>query len=231
VAVCCAAAASQAAAAADDLQRRRTRSASASAPTANCSTAAPTSACSAPRDGYDPIAPGTPRDSWGIIRETGSAWADQASLRRETTVSTIVAGASTATYDTHDPSVFDVFQSYSFVGGGNILRIDTHVTTTQRRHAERLFQRDVDWDIDPTPSARSDLGPHGADRRGRQHYYGFEIRPGHGAYLFSCSGGCLADRATWAAASRSTWARWRRGRRSFSYYYGHQLRRRQRRRP
>lgn len=143
-------------------------------------------------DGYDPIAPGNPRDSWGLATDGGSAFADQNDYLSAGIVSTnIVAGLNTATATTLTTFGLTVVQDYSFVGGGNILRIDTSVTNTTADAVNAIFQRNVDWDIDPTAFDENVFGPSGvASNVIDSSFNGFEDPNADVAYGFSCFGGC-----------------------------------------
>jgi len=174
-------------------------------------------------DGYDPIAPGTPRDSWGISSASGSAWADENFFGSNNINSTtIVAGANSASYDTVTSVGFDVLQNYSFVGGGNILRIDTTVTNISDITLSALFQRDVDWDIDPSAFAEVISGPHGSDAGVVDStYYGFEDPDPANGYGFSCFGGCTAGPSDLGGGIKINLGSLLSGAtRSFTYFYG-----------
>lgn len=139
-------------------------------------------------DGYDPIAPGTPRDSWGL----NGNFADQAYYGSNVS-SIITATANTATSTTTTDDGFLVVQNYSFVGAGNILKINTSVTNTTRNAVAALFQRDVDWDPNLT-FTNNTFGPLGTFAPVvESSFFGFESPVGSDSYNFTCTGGCNED--------------------------------------
>lgn len=146
-------------------------------------------------DGYDPISPGTPRDSWGIaVVGGGGAYGDQAFFGSSNIVGTtsVFSGAG-ALVTTTTSLGLTVEQDYSFVSGGNILRILTSVTNTGGDLGEVLFQRNVDWDIAPNETDERVTGPYGAfGAVVDSSYLGFEDPDPNTPYGFSCFAGCDA---------------------------------------
>jgi hypothetical protein len=103
-------------------------------------------------DGYDPLAPGSPRDSWGVTSSGGSAYADQADYGAfgltGTTYTPLPASSATAVTTT---SVgLTVTQNYKFLQP-NVLSIKETITNTSGGALTGVkFQRNIDWDVFPT---------------------------------------------------------------------------------
>src|SRR5271157_495244 len=100
-------------------------------------------------DGFDPLAPGTPRDSWGVSIGGVSSYADQAdfgTVNVSGTVKALGLGGGTVTSNVAGGTVK---QTYQFVDE-NILTIKMAVTNTSGAAADIVVQRDVDWDVAPT---------------------------------------------------------------------------------
>jgi hypothetical protein len=142
-------------------------------------------------DGYDPIQPGIPRDSWGLSAGGSAAWSDPEHIGDSGLLSGgLVAGPNSAVGTAVTDFGFTVAQSYSFIDG-NILRIDTSVTNDNADAvADVLFQRNVDWDFDASDVV---FGPSGASYLVvDSSYYGFEDPNASSPYGFSCFLGCNA---------------------------------------
>ena len=172
-------------------------------------------------DGFDPLSPGTPRDSWSLATSLSVAYADGQYFGVQGLTTSVVAGANTATATSLTDSGFSVTQAYSFVGDGNILRIDTTVTNLSDYTQHALFGRDVDWDVAPTSLSENTVGPFGTNPFVIDaSYLGFEDPSADVPYAFSCSGGCnelgdvgagiKLDLGWFGVGSYST----------FTYYYG-----------
>ena len=149
-------------------------------------------------DGFDPISPGSPRDSWGVTTNLGAAYADQADFGNQNlTGTTWSIGASTASAWTGTTVGVSVSQNYGFKSGPNqnFLAIEENITNTSGTTLTGVyFQRDVDYDINPTPFNENSFGPAKNAARGVEDksYYGFE-NPTAGPfplYAFSCAAGC-----------------------------------------
>jgi hypothetical protein len=142
-------------------------------------------------DGYDPLSPGTPRDSWGVTTNLGSAWADQAYFGTSNLGGTTFTGlgGAAATATTVTGVGVELFQSYTFAAP-NIVRIDHVITNTSTSALSLLFQRD--WDTDPQPTFyNNSFGPVGASSLVvDSSYYGFEDPDPAAAYSSSCFTGC-----------------------------------------
>jgi hypothetical protein len=110
-------------------------------------------------DGYDPLAPGTPRDSWGVTTPLGSAFADQSFFGPFGIVGTAHAffGAAATTHTVTMVGV-DVLQHYTFPLP-HIVRIDHWIVNTSQEPLWLLFQRDWDVDVAPTTFFENSFGP------------------------------------------------------------------------
>jgi hypothetical protein len=105
-------------------------------------------------DGYDPLEPGVPRDSWGIAYSgptSGEAQADPTDFGNDSEVTSLVSFAanSATVVNTIGPEALVLTQFYSFAAE-NVLRIQEAVTNTSGASLAVLFQRDIDWDVAPT---------------------------------------------------------------------------------
>jgi hypothetical protein len=140
--------------------------------------------------GLDPLAPGNPRDTWGVSANDLSAWADQAYWGGSGVFSTSSFGSNTASFDTTTYSGLDleVMQTYAFATP-NILRISTTVKNVGSSTASSvLFQRDVDWDF--PPYSDTSFGPPIFGNVVDSSYNGFELPDPMVPFLCSCAGGC-----------------------------------------
>jgi hypothetical protein len=169
------------------------------------------------RPGYDPIAPGSPRDSWGI---TGGAWADEFDFGNNGIASSSTAyGANTAVTTTMTTAGFKVVQHFTL--NNNILTDKTTVTNLTGADAGLLFQRDVDWDISPTEFSE-DSSSHGASAKvDESSYYGFENPNVSVPYAFSCFPTCSAGPGDLGGGIRANLGILANGAStSFNFYYG-----------
>lgn len=166
-------------------------------------------------DDYDPIAPGAPRDSWGL----NGVYADGQFFGSTVATTNIVAGPDGAVAITDTGIGFTVKQTYSFAGVGNILKIDTLVTNETGDAVSATFQRTVDWDIFPTFSENVFGGIGSTSGIIDASYYGFESPDTNTPYAFSCNscnetgdlgGGIKINLGTLNAGAS----------RLFTYYYG-----------
>jgi hypothetical protein len=128
-------------------------------------------------DGYDPIAPGTPRDSWGVSAGTTSGYADQAFYGVSNISSTSTYGANTASVSSwlNDgvSNLLQVNESYSFAAS-NVVEIQTTVSNLTSSTQSVLFRRDVDWDVAPTEFNEMINVPAQPSFVSSASYYGFE---------------------------------------------------------
>jgi hypothetical protein len=142
-------------------------------------------------DGYDPLIPGVPRDSWGVVTSSGSDAVDPyAGCCGHTPSSTSVYTASSATVTTAaDASGANVgvVENYSFLQR-NILEITTTVTNDAASATDVKFGRDVDWDVSPTEFDENSFGPAITGNVINSSYYGFEDPAG--PYQYPCNSGC-----------------------------------------
>jgi hypothetical protein len=143
-------------------------------------------------DGYDPLKPGDPRDSWGVSANGSSAWADQAGDGSSGVSSIVSMGANGGTITTTASGLgLQVTQTYSFAPAGNILLIGTTVTNISGSVADSvLFQRDVDWDVSPTEYNENSFGNPVTGNVVDSSYHGFEYPDPLVAYGTSCAAGC-----------------------------------------
>jgi hypothetical protein len=124
-------------------------------------------------DGYDPIQPGTPRDSWGVRGGGSEGHGDGMFLGSNVTVNTLTGGASGHSNMTTGDGALTVDQVYTFLAA-NVLGIRTGVTNNTGGALPVMFQRNVDWDIVPTPFAEViNVDPLSGPVVGSS-YYGFE---------------------------------------------------------
>jgi hypothetical protein len=145
-------------------------------------------------DGYDPLSPGTARDSWSVASGLGVAYADQTYFGSAGLTTGVVAGANSASALSSTIAGFDVAQTYSFAAGGNVLRIDTLVTNVSGGTLHGLFARDADWDIDPTALDENTVGAFGVNASVLDSsYFGFENPAADVPFVLSCLGGCNTD--------------------------------------
>lgn len=135
-------------------------------------------------DGYDPIAPGIPREAYGIATDTDSGYVDPffTGVSANMVLVSSVFGANSGTIVTdlvdllNNVPLLRLEQVYSFVAGPqNVLRIDSFLTNLTGAVIENmLYSRNVDWDIDPWPfNELITAGPRGA-LVADTSYYGFE---------------------------------------------------------
>ncbi|MGA8714412.1 MAG: PEP-CTERM sorting domain-containing protein [Roseiarcus sp.] len=143
-------------------------------------------------DGYDPLAPGSPYDSWGVETSGGSAYSALSSGTNITgTTLTGLPGVSAKAVSTTTVGV-TVTQTYNFLQP-NVLKVtDTITNTSGGPLTGVLFQRDVDWDVAPTEFNENSFGnpiPVGSNITDST-YYGFDSIDPSVPYFESCAGGC-----------------------------------------
>lgn len=140
-------------------------------------------------DGYDPLAPGTPRDSWGISTSAGTAYGDYQfyGAQNITAVAFTQAwGGATQTALISTSLGIGIKMDYVFAAP-NVLKIHHSVYNLDGSPFRDafLFQRDWDLDVVPTPFNENTVGifyPVGA----RDSYYGFEDPDPSVPYIFPC---------------------------------------------
>jgi hypothetical protein len=128
-------------------------------------------------DAYDPIAPGTPREAWGVSGGATAGYADGAFSGNSNIVGNgAVFGASTASVSTflnNGSNVLRIDQNYAFAAP-NVLAISTTVTNVSGSTQAVQFARHVDWDIAPTEFAESSTVPAVSGSVAAASCYGFE---------------------------------------------------------
>lgn len=144
-------------------------------------------------DGYDPLSPGFPRDSWGLaVNGTGGVYADQSTYGSAgvTSASTYKPGGATVASVTS--LGFDAVHKYSFVAP-SILLVSGTVTNHSGLAGAVVYQRDVDWDVNPTMFAETSSGPMIAGQVSDSSSYGMEHPDPTVPYSFSCMFGCSSS--------------------------------------
>ena len=142
-------------------------------------------------DGYDPLAPGSPRNSWGVETSGGSAYGDQADYgTKNLTGTTQSFGASSGTSVSTTSVGVTVSQSYKFLQP-NVMKVtDTITNTSGGALTGVVFQRDIDWDVYPTEFNENSFGGAIKGNVNGSSYYGFEYPDPSSPYGSSCSAGC-----------------------------------------
>lgn len=105
-------------------------------------------------DGFDPIQPGTPRDSYGVAAGALAGYVDPFFFGTSNIVTgSVASGADTARVSSRltdgGGAVLKIVQEYSFLAD-NVLGIRHSVYNKSGSAQDVLFARNVDWDIDPT---------------------------------------------------------------------------------
>jgi len=140
-------------------------------------------------DGYDPLAPGSPRDTWGVANTMGGAYADYEDFGTVgITGTTATSTSSTASYTTTTSTGLTVVQNYSF-RGPNVLVIATTITNSGPA-TDIIFSRDVDWDVAPTAFNENTFGGPVSFPVIDNSYYGFEQPDPDFHFLSECLTGC-----------------------------------------
>lgn len=103
-------------------------------------------------DGFDPIAPGTPRDSWGVSAGVTSGYSDPADFgTNNINLISAVFNANSAVINSSlnagSGNILTISQTFTFLAQ-NVLQVATTVTNVSGAPQSVLFQRDVDWDDD-----------------------------------------------------------------------------------
>jgi hypothetical protein len=169
-------------------------------------------------DGYDPLAPGTPRDSWGIATNLGSAYGDQSdfgAVGLTGTVFTGLGGAAATSTTTTNVGV-TVHQAYSFVAP-NIVKITHTITIDPGADVTGfIFQRDWDVDVDPTAFNENTFGHIGAAPQVIESSgYGFENPDPTIGYATNCTTGFCNIQGDLGGGIKIDDSSW-----TFAYYYG-----------
>lgn len=107
-------------------------------------------------DGFDPLKPGNPYDSWGISANGSSAWAEWGSVNGVTSSLTLMGNSALFSGIALG---LNVTMQYTFAAP-NILKIHTVVTNPSPVTATNvLYQRSVDWDVFPTMFNENTVAP------------------------------------------------------------------------
>jgi|GEM_PF-1404916 hypothetical protein len=172
-------------------------------------------------DGYDPLAPGTPRDSWGIATSLGSAWADQNYYGTSgITGTTFTQGVAWAKAVSTTSVGASVTQLYGFVAP-NIVKVHHVVTNTSGNNLGFSFQRNWDVDVSPTTFYENSYGHIGVHPFVLDSSYGgFENPDPAVAYALSCAANCNALGDLGGGIKAGTWYLNAGGSFSFNYFYG-----------
>jgi hypothetical protein len=139
-------------------------------------------------DGYDPLAPGTPRDSWGISTAGGTAFGDYASfgsLNIASVVFTKAWGGPNQTALISTTFGVGIRMDYAFVAP-NVLKVFHTVTGA----SDFLFQRDWDLDVAPTPFTENTVGAFWPLPVVEDSYWGFENPDPSVPYALACGSAC-----------------------------------------
>jgi hypothetical protein len=130
-------------------------------------------------DGYDPIAPGTPREAWGIAAGSISGYADTQNFGTSNLVingsANFLANSASISHflNTGSSNLLQIDQNYTFAAN-NVLQIQTKVTNVSGSNQAVLFSRNVDWDIAPTPFNELTRLPALTGSVVNASFYGFE---------------------------------------------------------
>ena len=137
-------------------------------------------------DGYDPLVPGTPRDSWGLAVNGGAGvYADYMNTGTVGVTSTTLGATVTSTTTLG----YTVAQTFAFVAP-NILGVSVLVTNTTGLAGSVVYQRDIDWDVFPTEFNETSSGSAITGNVIDSSYFGFESADPSTAYAASCAAGC-----------------------------------------
>lgn len=126
-------------------------------------------------DGYDPIEPGTPRDSWSLFYGGTASYADpyyfgSAGIGTINFSQTANSALSTVGLS----GAFNLTQNFSFVDA-NVLRLDVSVQNLSGVAQSFKYRRNVDFDILPNPTAEYTNVPGVKPSYvSETSYYGFE---------------------------------------------------------
>ncbi len=174
--------------------------------------------------GSDYIAPGTPRDSWGIASSAGDAYADYeyTGTSANITGTTTTTGANSATTVTSTNFGLTVTQAFNFLNP-NIVSIQETVTNdSASTETGVVFRRDVDYDVYPTEFNENTVGPFGANANVvGASYYGFENPdPASGPFANDCSVSCNQQGDLGAGIDYSIGTLAAGQSQTFAFYYG-----------
>jgi hypothetical protein len=143
--------------------------------------------------GSDYIAPGDPRDSWGVVSSAGHAYADYEDYGTAgISGSTLTPGANSATVVSTTAAGLTVTQHYAFLTPNIVSIQETLTNTSGGALTGVIFRRDVDYDVNPTAFDENTVGPFGSNANVLESsYYGFENPdPANGPFALPCTLGC-----------------------------------------
>jgi PEP-CTERM motif len=150
-------------------------------------------------DGYDPIAPGSPREAWGVSAGSTAGYADQADFGTTNlstgsglvvTPSSLSITNNLTTLPSGGSNLLQVSQNYSFVAA-NIVQIAVSITNVSGVSQLVNYARNVDWDVAPTEfNEITKVSPLGSlPLVTAASYYGFENPSPLAPFSSSTTGG------------------------------------------
>jgi hypothetical protein len=111
-------------------------------------------------DSFDPLAPGTPRDSWGVSAGASTAYADSHYYGTQGILSTSQSIlANSASFESVTNLGLVVTQDYSFVAPNTLAITETVWNNTLSSIDDIKFQRNVDWDVASTQFYENGVAP------------------------------------------------------------------------
>ncbi|RBP03494.1 putative secreted protein with PEP-CTERM sorting signal [Roseiarcus fermentans] len=175
-------------------------------------------------DGFDPIAAGIGRDSWGVSTNLGYAYADASyyGLKNTTSVQSVYAGSAAVTISSSTIAGLFITQTFTFLQSNVLVDYVTLLNNSGAALTDVQFQRNVDFDVAPTAFnentfANSITGPTDVVD---SSYNGFENPNPQIAYSDSCAAGCNQTGDVGAGIKVSVGTIAAGGSASFEYFYG-----------
>jgi len=142
-------------------------------------------------DGYDPIAPGTPRESWGLSAGTTAGYADPQDFGTSNiTAGSLAGGTITNTLNAGSGDLLSLTQTYSFVAS-NVVRILETITNVSGVAQVVGFARNVDFDVAPTQFFEFTKSISAVTPVTGASYYGFESPSPLDPYAFPATPGTV----------------------------------------
>ncbi len=126
-------------------------------------------------DGFDPLQPGSPYNSWGVTTSAGSAWVNGVGSAGNigSTSTFLLPNAGTSITSTTTAGV-TVNQAFNFATP-NVLTVTEFITNTSGTTLNGVnFQRVVDWDVAPTPFNENSISNPISGNVSGKTYYGFD---------------------------------------------------------
>lgn len=172
--------------------------------------------------GSDYIAPGDPRDSWGITGSTGSAYADYQDYGTSGIIgTTTTTGANSATTVSTTAAGLTVSQFFTFYNPNIVSIQETITNSTAAAISGIVFRRDVDLDIFPSTFSENTYGPLGSNPDVvAASYDGFESPDPAVPFQYACTGGCNEDGDLGAGIDLGLGTLGAGGSVTFAFYYG-----------